>query len=128
MGVVMSHFGGGTLRIWGLLRRSFKAGGMRIWELLCASFGAGVRGYGGCFVAGLGRVAEDMGCAMSELWAGRLRIWGLFEARLGWGDLDMGLSCCSFGAGVDEDRGDGCKVQPSCRGLPMPEGKCSSVM
>ncbi len=39
----------------------------------------------GCYVAVLGREAEDMGVVMSQFWGGRLRIWGLL--------------CGSFGAG-----------------------------
>ena len=54
MGVVMSQFWAGGLRIWGLLCGSFRAGG-----------------------------DEDMGVVVSQFWAGRLRIWGLLRGSCG---------------------------------------------
>ncbi len=46
--------------------------GVRIRGLLCRSFGAAY-----CYVADLGREAEDMWVVMPQFCGGRLRIWGL---------------------------------------------------
>ncbi len=67
MGLLMSQFWVGRLRIWGLLFRSLRRGG---------------RGYGGWYVAVLRWEVEDMGAVMSQFWAGRLRMRGLLIPSL----------------------------------------------
>ncbi len=64
---------------------------VRIWGLLRGSFWAGGCGYGGCYVAVLGREAlavlgreiEDMGIVVLQFWGGMFRIWGLLGCSFG---------------------------------------------
>ncbi len=67
-------------------------------------FEAGECGYGHCYVAIWGWMAEDMGweaedmeVVMLHFWGGRLGTWGLFCGSLGAGV--WGLQCRSFRAG-----------------------------
>ncbi len=105
MGVVMSQFWGGRLRIWGLLRGSIRPVCEDMWVVMS---------YGGCYVAVLGREAEDMGVVMWQFCGGRLMIWGLFCGNFKPRCEEMGvvmsqflgerlkiwwLLCGSFGAG-----------------------------